>query len=721
MRAVRGPGARPDGPGSAERRGFASVVPVGRWGSHTWTTADGDAPCPGATGRSRPRPDGPSAGTAPRRTARRPGGPAGRRCRPSNRTVRTRSPTRCPGCAMPSGPARRGPGDSDDPAAEPVRPGLPAEVTPAPEVSSGSRDRPPDAAPPARPGAARRRRHPRRGVRGDRRSSPSRRRRRPRRREAAAPDGAAADTWAQRATVALASVNRQLDTLAQTEDEWRRLPESGRAVVPAPVAALEERRSVLQRRRATLQAQLDDYRSLRRTQQELANSEQHLRAVETALADAPPRRRRSAEQEAAIAALEEQRDLRIRRRDVQRTELASLQDGVSTATRTPLPDDGAATAKITDDVMEMVHNGGTEPTRPDPKPPRPEVVAGRESEDGKPRQEVGTSGPPDPRGPRDESDERRAAKEKRAAEAAATGPPTTGPHGSSRQKGTAPRSTPTSTARRRSPRTTGNRPRSTRPRGRIRAARSRPERRSRSPQSEAAERLMTGRRTGSRRTRTRRRAGRTYRQTEMRAADRAKVGEHGRGGERSALPPTRAGARVGRSEDRRRRDTDGRGHSRVERRRHKSVTPQNAQERDSPAARRGEERESTHRESEDRESDRPREGPRLPGPRFQGPRLQGSRPEERGSTEHGSDAARVGRPTAPATGTTRTRSGPTGPTTPGTAATAVRTVAPPPRTGDPDRAGPPRAGAGGRRDGSGAVVAAWRRRSVPRHRYRHPL
>ena len=314
--------------------------------------------------------------------------------------------------AIGTGAPRRG--DSGDPGAEPVRPGLPAEVTPALEVSSGSRDR--------RPMPRRRHALTLLGVAGilaggyavtDAAPEPQPVQTAPE--AAAAPDGAAADTWAQRATVALASVNRQLDTLAQTEDEWRRLPESGRAVVPAPVAALEERRSVLQRRRATLQAQLDDYRSLRRTQQELANSEQHLRAVETALADAPPRRRRSAEQEAAIAALEEQRDLRIRRRDVQRTELASLQDGVSTATRTPLPDDGAATATITDDVMEMVHNGGTEPARPDPKPPRPEVVAGRESEDGKPRQEVGTSGPPDPRGPRDESDERRAAKEKRAA------------------------------------------------------------------------------------------------------------------------------------------------------------------------------------------------------------------------------------------------------------------------------------------------------------------
>ena len=303
-------------------------------------------------------------------------------------------------------------GDSDDPGAEPIRPGLPAVAMPAPEAPSGSRDR--------RPMLRRRHALAMLGVAGilaggyavtDAQPEPTPVQAAPE--GAAAPDGAVADTWAQRATVALASVNRQLDTLAQTEDEWRQLPESARGVVPAPVAALEERRSVLQRRRATLQAQLDDYRSLRRTQQELANSEQHLRAVESALADAPPRRRRSAEQEAAIAALEEQRDLRIRRRDVQRTELASLQDGVSTATRTPLPDDDAATATITDDVIEMVRNGGTEPARPDPKPLRPEVLAGRESGDGKPRQEISTSGPPDPRGPRDESGERRAAKEKR--------------------------------------------------------------------------------------------------------------------------------------------------------------------------------------------------------------------------------------------------------------------------------------------------------------------
>ena len=228
----------------------------------------------------------------------------------------------------------------------------------------------------------------------------------------ATPEGETADAWAQRATVALTSVNRELDVLEQADEAWRQLPESRRAVVPPPIAALEERRSVLQRRRTTLQSQLDAYRSLRRAQQELAVSEQQLRAVEKALVDAPPERRRSAEQEAAIAALDEQRDLRLRRRDAQRAELASLQEGVSNATRAPLPDDGEATAKVSQDVREIVRNDGTTPSRPvDSSPPRPDVVAGREEEDGKPREEVGTSGPPDPRGPRDESEERRAGRE----------------------------------------------------------------------------------------------------------------------------------------------------------------------------------------------------------------------------------------------------------------------------------------------------------------------
>ena len=88
-----------------------------------------------------------------------------------------------------------------------------------------------------------------------------------------------------------------------------------------------------------------------------------------------------------------------------------------------MPDDGEATAKVSQDVREIVRNGGTTPARPtDTSPPRPDVVAGRDEEDGKPREEVGTSGPPDPRGPRDESEERRAGRE----EPSRSGPPNRG-------------------------------------------------------------------------------------------------------------------------------------------------------------------------------------------------------------------------------------------------------------------------------------------------------
>ena len=210
------------------------------------------------------------------------------------------------------------------------------------------------------------------------------------------PGGESADTWAQRASVALAAVNTQLDTLARTEDRWEQLPASRSGAVPAPVAALEERRTVLERRRATLQSQLDTYRSLREAQQDLAESEQHLRTLEKALAAARPR---SADDEAALAALDEQHDLRIRRRDAQRAELESLEKGVSTAVGTPLPDDAAVTDEVSRDVLEVVRTGGEPQRRDDPGPSRPEVVPGREPD--------GTTPRPEPPGSRDGGGERR--------------------------------------------------------------------------------------------------------------------------------------------------------------------------------------------------------------------------------------------------------------------------------------------------------------------------
>lgn len=174
-----------------------------------------------------------------------------------------------------------------------------------------------------------------------------------------APGDGSVDAWAQRAAVTLAAVNRQLDALDRAETGWERLRASRRGDVPPPVEALRERRAVLEQRRTTLRSQLDAYRSLQATRRELDDSEQHLRTVEQALAAAPPADRRTVDQEAAAAALTEQRDLRVRQRDAQRAEVAGLERGVASAARVPIPDDADATARVSREVLDLVAGGGS--------------------------------------------------------------------------------------------------------------------------------------------------------------------------------------------------------------------------------------------------------------------------------------------------------------------------------------------------------------------------
>ncbi len=238
----------------------------------------------------------------------------------------------------------------------------------------------------------------------------------------AAPGGESADEWAARAEVTLTSVDQQLDVIDRTESAWNSTPTPRpRSTPPAPVAALQGRKALLERRKAALQSQLDSYRALGRTRTDLSLSEHHLDAVEDALTStSAASAATSPDAAAALAELEQQRDLRLRQRDAKRAELAGLEGNVERATRTPLPDDGEETAAVTASVLEIIHTGGRDHGPPPPKrgPNRPEVVAGaREGAQAQERQSTTTSAPPDPRGPRDESAERRADSERRAARA----------------------------------------------------------------------------------------------------------------------------------------------------------------------------------------------------------------------------------------------------------------------------------------------------------------
>ena len=140
--------------------------------------------------------------------------------------------------------------------------------------------------------------------------------------------------WVARARVNLASVNRQLDLIAATEEAWSRLPSRAQAAAPAaPVEALRERKDVLEGRRTALQSQIDVYESLGDAQQQVTLSEQHLAAVDRVLADAPPQSDRTPEQAAAIGLLLDQRDVHMQQRDHALEAVATLEKGVETAAR----------------------------------------------------------------------------------------------------------------------------------------------------------------------------------------------------------------------------------------------------------------------------------------------------------------------------------------------------------------------------------------------------
>ena len=104
-----------------------------------------------------------------------------------------------------------------------------------------------------------------------------------------------------------------------------------------------------------------------------------------------------------IAALDEQRDLRIRQREARRAELESLEEGVRSAVETPLPDDGEETAEVSRRVLEAIETGedGSDEDYSG-TPDRPDVIA-RDERQEREREDVPNGAPPDPRGPGDES------------------------------------------------------------------------------------------------------------------------------------------------------------------------------------------------------------------------------------------------------------------------------------------------------------------------------
>uniref|UniRef100_UPI001BDC7E0C hypothetical protein n=1 Tax=Pseudonocardia lacus TaxID=2835865 RepID=UPI001BDC7E0C len=173
-----------------------------------------------------------------------------------------------------------------------------------------------------------------------------------------APDFTADGEWATRAGAALASVDQQLVDLDAVEEAWEDTPAAQRDEdPPTAITELRDRREELERRRATLQAQLSTFAMLNRAGEEVRAIEASLRSVEESLAEAP-REPESREQAAQVTALEAQRDQHQRRLEAGLEELRGLQEDVRVATRTPLPDDEQVTEEVRADALAAVEAGG---------------------------------------------------------------------------------------------------------------------------------------------------------------------------------------------------------------------------------------------------------------------------------------------------------------------------------------------------------------------------
>ncbi|WP_219419936.1 hypothetical protein [Pseudonocardia nigra] len=210
-----------------------------------------------------------------------------------------------------------------------------------------------------------------------------------------------ADQWVTRAEVVLASIDEQLEAVAQTEATWARLPEHRRSgQPPAPVQALLDRKALLEQQRATLTSQLGALRALPEVRTDLTAAQAQLEAVERALATGPDATTSAAQAE-AVRRLQAQRELHMRQRDHNAQELASLRDGVEKARAAPLPEVADATEPIVSQVMALIER------RPDPQPQEARdrtavqaaVLPRRDGDRGHERQDVSPTAPPNPSRP----------------------------------------------------------------------------------------------------------------------------------------------------------------------------------------------------------------------------------------------------------------------------------------------------------------------------------
>jgi hypothetical protein len=156
--------------------------------------------------------------------------------------------------------------------------------------------------------------------------------------------------WLARAHATLRSIDEQLDLIAQVERVWVGSDAAARSadVLPPPVRALFERRTLLEQQGAALRSQIATEEALDRAAGALATTEERLATL-----DATPETGEATVRQA----LRGQRALLAQVRDAQVAELRRLDAAVAAARSSPLPDASDRTSPIALSVLAIATEG----------------------------------------------------------------------------------------------------------------------------------------------------------------------------------------------------------------------------------------------------------------------------------------------------------------------------------------------------------------------------
>ena len=194
------------------------------------------------------------------------------------------------------------------------------------------------------------------------------------------PSNITPEEWVRRAEVVLASVNRQLDLINQTEAAWNAAAAQLALGEPPALKALKERKALLEQQRATLQSQINAIRALPDAEADLEKAQAELDAIERALRTAtPPSTTQDPGHAEALRNLTAQREMRVQQRDQNAQEVETLRSGIQQALATPLPDATDRTTPIIEQLLSILE-GAPKPEQPKTKkhPQPPAVIRPRE-------------------------------------------------------------------------------------------------------------------------------------------------------------------------------------------------------------------------------------------------------------------------------------------------------------------------------------------------------